>query len=525
MEVMKMVTTLNVNESGVVQFCKRPGAVLENGCIIARISLDDPSQCQKIELYQGPGFPPTIEEESSCNSLSVLETSLQSAESLSKSSQTIPINLHQGYLNSLTVLENALAGFCCHDEKLFKETIDKVINDFIRYLNDPRLPLDEMREVLATMRGRIHHKLERSIIKSLATYEQNITSVLAQFPAQKINADILGYLSTVNVEVKDLVELTLQPIMDLCSRYKAGVRGQMKTAVMHLVNKYLEVEKLFQVGHYDKVVSTLWSTHKDDIWYVVDTVFAHTQYRFRNMVITTLLDKLWEKEPRLTKDLKPILRKLTNTLVRSENSTVSLKARTILIASEKPSYELRHNHIEKMFLDAINRTTTSDITYDNLGISSGLVHLHKLITDESSVFDVLGGFFYHSDPRVRAAALEVYVRRAYTSYEVTGLTNLKISVNETPAAEDYNRESNLRRQSISVLENTGKPGVKFDFLLPHHYHFSYEFELDGGKIGWGVIVVTRNQILLLVFQYFPKQIWIASEDCFPCYNLLLQVSH
>jgi hypothetical protein len=36
-----------------------------------------------------------------------------------------------------------------------------------------------------------------------------------------------------------------------------------------------------------------------------------------------------------------------------------LKARTILIASEKPSYEIRHNHIEKMFLDAINKSDES----------------------------------------------------------------------------------------------------------------------------------------------------------------------
>ncbi len=43
-------------------------------------------------------------------------------------------------------------------------------------------------------------------------------------------------------------------------------------------------------------------------------------------MVTTLLDQLWANEPRLTKDLKPILRELTN-LVRGETSTVSLKAR------------------------------------------------------------------------------------------------------------------------------------------------------------------------------------------------------
>ena len=106
----------------------------------------------------------------------------------------------------------------------------------------------------------------------------------------------------------------------------------------------------------------------------------------RNILITNLLDNLWNQgrpfsrknyfkcityhcitiwrnyflvksiEPRLTKDIKTTLLELAN-LSRGENSTVSLKARTILIASEKPSYELRFNKIEKLFLDAIGANT------------------------------------------------------------------------------------------------------------------------------------------------------------------------
>ena len=70
-----------------------------------------------------------------------------------------------------------------------------------------------------------------------------------------------------------------------------------------------------------------------------------------------------------------------------------------------------------------------------------------MITDESSVFDVLGDFFYHSDPRVRAAALEVYVRRAFISYEVTGLNN----------------------QLLSSTSDEVYPAVKFEFLLPQSH--------------------------------------------------------
>ena len=74
--------------------------------------------------------------------------------------------------------------------------------------------------------------------------------------------------------------------------------------------------------------------------------------------------------------------------------------------------------------------------------------LQKMITDDSSLFDVLGDFFYHQEGAVRAAALEVYIRRAFTSYEVTGLTNLRLETN--------------------------KAAVKFDFLLPQsHPNRSY----------------------------------------------------
>ena len=399
-----MVTSLHTKESGIVQFSKRPGAILENGACIAKMSLDDPSQCMKAEQYTGPGFP-------------IFNDELSSKV----------LNLSQGYLHAKQKLDNTLDGFCCPDE-FFKLYINRALDDYFKYLKDPKLPLDEIKEVMAAIQGRIPHKVEKSIIRMLTNYEHNITSVLTQFPAQRITAELMGYLACVDPKDKDMVELTLQPLIELCSRYKNGVKGQMISAVSALITRYLEVEKLFQVGHYDKVISTLRQLNKDNIDVVVDRVFAHTQYKNRNMLITTMLDKLWHEEPRLIKNLKPALQALTK-LVRSENATVTLKARTILIGSEKPSYEQRHNHMERIFLDGFLNKTTED---------NG--DLEKIINDDSSIFDVLGDFFYHHEDAVRAAALEVYVRRAYASYELMALTNLSLG-------------SNLY-------------ALKFDFLLP-----------------------------------------------------------
>lgn len=47
-QVMKMVMTLTAAESGCIHYVKRAGAVLEPGCVIAKLQLDDPSRVQQV---------------------------------------------------------------------------------------------------------------------------------------------------------------------------------------------------------------------------------------------------------------------------------------------------------------------------------------------------------------------------------------------------------------------------------------------------------------------------------------------
>ena len=404
MEVMKMVTTLNVKESGRLHFVKRPGAILENGSCIARIVLDDPSQCKKAVPYIGEGFPPLPE------------------EALNKA-----MNRSEGYLQARQILESALNGYCCPDG-YFDEFIEKAVESFFSHLKDPKLPRDEMREVMAAIQGRIPAKLEKAIYKLLDEYNHNITSVLSRFPTQKITAELTAFLASVDAKEKDLVDPTIEPIFELCNRYKHGVKGQITSAVGALIEQYLQVEMKFQQGNYDQIIANLRLDNKDSMDEVVNMVFAHSQCQKRNKIMCMVLDKFWKNDLRSLRTLKRPLEGLTQ-LVQPENSTVVLKARTMLIAADRPSYELRYNHTEKLFLDAISKP---DDMYGNL---------QRMINDESYIFDVLGDFFDHPEEAVRAAALEVYVRRAYTSYELTALTNLGIGTQQ-------------------------KAAVKFDFLLP-----------------------------------------------------------
>lgn len=49
-QVMKIIMTLTVEESGQVHYIKRPGALLEAGCVIARLELDDPTKVKPVSL-------------------------------------------------------------------------------------------------------------------------------------------------------------------------------------------------------------------------------------------------------------------------------------------------------------------------------------------------------------------------------------------------------------------------------------------------------------------------------------------
>jgi hypothetical protein len=69
----------------------------------------------------------------------------------------------------------------------------------------------------------------------------------------------------------------------------------------------------------------------------------------------------------------------------------------VLIAAHQPAYELRHNQMESIFLSAV----------DMYGHDFHPENLQKLIMSETSIFDILHDFFYHSNKAVCNAALEV----------------------------------------------------------------------------------------------------------------------
>ncbi|XP_014612049.1 PREDICTED: acetyl-CoA carboxylase isoform X3 [Polistes canadensis] len=427
-EVMKMIMTVTASEAGTVFYVKRPGAILEAGTTIAHLELDDPSLVTNAEEYTGQ-FPTPV-------------------------APAIPDKLNHLHAKYRIALENTLAGYCLPDPYHLPR-LRELIEKFMYSLRDPSLPLLELQEVIATISGRIPPSVEKKIRKLMSLYERNITSVLAQFPSQQIAAVIDGHAATLSKRSdRDVFFLTTQAIVQLVQRYRNGIRGRMKTAVHELLRQYYTVECQFQQGHYDKCVTALIEQYKDDLSTVTAMIFSHNQVTKKNILVTMLIDHLWANEPGLTDELASTLTELTS-LNRTEHSRVALRARQVLIAAHQPAYELRHNQMESIFLSAV----------DMYGHDFHPENLQKLILSETSIFDILHDFFYHSNRAVCNAALEVYVRRAYISYELTCLQHLELS-GEMPLVHFQfllpNNHPNRQTQSI-VNYRTGAMAAFKDF--------------------------------------------------------------
>nr|XP_014349107.1 PREDICTED: acetyl-CoA carboxylase 2 isoform X1 [Latimeria chalumnae]XP_014349108.1 PREDICTED: acetyl-CoA carboxylase 2 isoform X1 [Latimeria chalumnae]XP_014349109.1 PREDICTED: acetyl-CoA carboxylase 2 isoform X1 [Latimeria chalumnae] len=384
-EVMKMVMSLEVQESGCIHYVKRPGAVLEPGSIVARLELDDPTKVHPAQLYTGT-LPPQ---------------------------QTLPITgekLHQVFHSVLENLINVMNGYCL-PEPFFSIKAKEWVGKLMKTLRDPSLPLLELQEIMTSVSGRIPVSVEKAIRKVMAQYASNITSVLCQFPSQQIANTLDSHAATLQRKAdREVFFMNTQSIVQLVQRYRSGIRGHMKSVVLDLLRRYLQVENHFQQAHYEKCVINLRESYKPDMTPVLECIFSHAQVAKKNCLVTMLIDQLCSRDPTLTDELMTILNDLTQ-LSKTEHAKVALRARQVLIASHLPSYELRHNQVESIFLSAI----------DMYGHQFCPENLKKLILSETSIFDVLPNFFYHSNQVVCMAALEVYVRRAYIAYELNSL--------------------------------------------------------------------------------------------------------
>ncbi|KAJ3915986.1 acetyl-CoA carboxylase [Lentinula edodes] len=189
-------------------------------------------------------------------------------------------------------------------------------------------------------------------------------------------------------------------------------------------------ERMFG-GSIEARILTLREQNKDDIDKVISLVLSHIKVSSKAKLVLTILNHIKTKGISVSNAESPLYKVLQDlaSLEAKSSTSVSLKAREVLIMGQMPSYEERLGQMETVL--------RSSVTSQYYGEQVNTVHtpsaevLRELSDSRYTVFDVLSAFFEHEDHMVPVAAFEVYIRRAYK-----GNTLLSIDYEEGDELDD-----------------------------------------------------------------------------------------
>ncbi|KAG1786029.1 acetyl-CoA carboxylase [Suillus plorans] len=387
-EVMKMYMPLVAAEDGIVQFVKQPGVSLEPGDILGILTLDDPARVKHAKPFEGllppMGLPGIIGNKT-----------------------------YQRFVRCMSTLNDILEGY--DNQAIMASTF----KDLAEVLHDPELPYSEVNAILSALAGRMPAKLEEDIRGAIETAKSK--SDAHEFPAVRIKKVLEHYIQdSILPNDRAMFRMQLTALYDVLERFMGGMKGHEVHTIANLLSAYEQTEKLFG-GSIEARVLKLREQHKDDLDKVVALVLSHTKAQSKSKLVLAMLDyvktsglPVSNAESRLYQVLNDLA-----ALESKSSTSVSLKAREVLILGQMPSYEERLIQME-----AILKASVSSSVYGESGTANRAPSpeiLRELSDSRYTVYDVLPAFFSHSDPVVTMAAFEVYIRRAYRAYSLLSI--------------------------------------------------------------------------------------------------------
>ncbi|KAF8075011.1 cytosolic acc1, acetyl-CoA carboxylase [Lyophyllum atratum] len=397
-EVMKMYMPLVASEDGVVQLIKQPGVSLEPGDILGILTLDDPARVKHAKPFEGQlpamGGPGVVGNKP-----------------------------HQRYIRCMTILNDILDGF--DNQAIMASTL----KDLVDVLHEPELPYSEVNAILSSLSGRMPAKLEESIRHAIDAAKAKGDN--HEFPAVRIKKVVEHYLQD-NVLPQDraMLRSSLGVLSDVLDRYQNGLKGHETAVIASLLERYESTEKLFG-GSIEARVLALREQHKDDLDKVVSFVLSHIKAQSKSKLVLAILDYVKTSSLNVS-NTESRLYMATQGLAALEaksSTSVSLKAREVLILGQMPSYEERLVQMESVLKNSVTNNYYGE---QGQGPKTPSVEVLKELSDSRyTVYDVLPAFFNHEDPMVALAAFEVYIRRAYRAY-----TLLSIDYEEGDSLDD-----------------------------------------------------------------------------------------
>ncbi|KAJ2908900.1 acetyl-coenzyme-A carboxylase, partial [Coemansia aciculifera] len=389
-EVMKMYMQLTTSEDGIVQFVKQPGAALAAGEVIGVLTLDDPSKVKHAKPFEGQLAtygPP----------------------------QAYGSKTHQLLRRSLLLLTNALDGFESHAPAAH------LLQQVTELLRKPELPFLEIAEVLSAISSRLPAPLTAALNAELAKCDD---SGMAEFPASPMLAAIDAYLGELSPASALTLAATVEPVRTVLLGYQDGLAAHERATFIGLLQRYIDAEAIFsQSANEEEGFFALREANRDQPEKIIETMVSHAGVAAKNKVVLAMLDVIRPENLQSGK-YEEVLKRLTGLSGRA-TAKVALKAREVLLQCQVPSLEERIRQMEYILKSSVTETVYgSGEEYRTPSYDA----IKDLTVSNYYVFDVLQSFLYHTNPYIRLAALEVYVRRAYHMYSLVDFDYLTDSV-------------------------------------------------------------------------------------------------
>lgn len=384
-EVMKMYMPLLTPEAGVIRLLKSEGAVLAPGDCIATMELDDPSCVKKSECYMGK-----------------LPTASPKAASGTSA-------LHK-LKRSHTVLQTVLDGYFVPED-----LVSTAVVELFEALSDALLPVEELKEAMSPLAGRIPLDVFAKITDKLQSFRTHVSTAAtaAEFSVSDIAAILDDHKRSLATErAASDFDASVSTLRDIVAKYKSGLQSGFEAVVSELINQYFVIESVYARTHnIEDVVLGLRQQNAGDLGVVFNFARSHRALETKNKVLLKLLSHLAQGSataPRKTiqaASFMPLLEQLAN-FKENQYSLVALEARQLLMDNKMPSHRERLGQVEAVVREIIADGQPSELS----------AKFANLLDQSQPLFDLLISLLDHEDLQVRECALELYIRRVYRSY-------------------------------------------------------------------------------------------------------------
>ncbi|KAJ3872450.1 acetyl-CoA carboxylase [Lentinula edodes] len=246
--------------------------------------------------------------------------------------------------------------------------------------------------ILSSLSGRIPAKLDDSIHAALETAKAK-----GELPAARTKKVLKNFVeSSVLPQDRPMFRTQLRAIYDVLDRFTGGLKGHEIKFWSNLLEKYEATERMFG-GSVEARILTLREQNKDDLDKVISLVLSHIKVSSKAKLVLTILNHIKTKGISVSNAESPLYKVLQDlaSLEAKSSTSVSLKAREVLIMGQMPSYEERLGQMETVL--------RSSVTSQYYGEQVNTVHtpsaevLRELSDSRYTVFDVLSAFFEHED--------------------------------------------------------------------------------------------------------------------------------